>query len=110
MFYHDLGKVLNIDLDQTVKKDLTEIDNYDTTDGTGVRDYVHVSDLAKAHIDSIEYIKNNNKNLTINLGIGKGYSVLDIIKKVEKITKKNIKYCILGRRVGDPDMLIAKAD
>ncbi len=85
-------------------------DDYDTTDGTGVRDYVHVSDLAKAHIDSIQYIKNNNKNLTINLGIGKGYSVLDIIKKVEKITKKNIKYCILGRRVGDPDMLIAKAD
>lgn len=84
--------------------------DYDTTDGTGVRDYVHVIDLAKAHIDSIEYINSKDKDLTINLGNGVGYSVLDIIKKVEKIGKNNIEYCIVDRRSGDPDVLIAKAD
>ena len=66
--------------------------------------------LAKAHIDSIEYIHGKDKDLTINLGTGTGYSVLDIIKKVEKISKKNIEYCITNRRSGDPDTLIAKAD
>ena len=85
-------------------------DDYDTIDGTGVRDYVHVIDLAKAHIDSIEYINSEDKDITVNLGTGKGYSVLDIIKKVEKISKKNIEYCIVDRRSGDPDVLIAKAD
>lgn len=85
-------------------------DDYNTKDGTGVRDYVHVVDLAKAHISSIKYINNMDKDLTINLGSGTGYSVLDIIKKVEEISKKNIRYCIVDRRRGDPDTLIAKAD
>lgn len=84
--------------------------DYNTKDGTGVRDYVHVSDLAKAHIDSIEYIHSKDKDLTVNLGTGTGYSVLDIIKKVEKISRKNIEYCVVDRRSGDPDTLIAKAD
>ena len=56
-------------------------DDYNTKDGTGVRDYIHVSDLAKAHIDSIKYIFNNKENLTINLGNETGYSVLDVINK-----------------------------
>ena len=65
-------------------KDGVEIygNDYNTKDGTGVRDYVHVSDLAKAHIDSIDYIRKENKNLTINLGNEIGYSVLDVINKL----------------------------
>ena len=65
--------------------------DYNTKDGTGIRDYVHVNDLAKAHIDSIDYIRNENKNLTINLGNEIGYSVLDIINKSSEISNKNIE-------------------
>ena len=62
--------------------------NYNTKDGTGVRDYIHVSDLAKAHIDSINYILNNKENLTINLGNEIGYSVLDVISKSSEVSEK----------------------
>ena len=55
--------------------------DYKTRDGTGIRDYVHVSDLAKAHIDALDYL-HNRKNLSVNLGVGKGYSVFEVIKKV----------------------------
>ena len=84
--------------------------NYNTKDGTGVRDYIHVSDLAKAHIDSINYIFNNKENLTINLGNEIGYSVLDIINKSSEISKKKIKYRIEARREGDMGSLIANTD
>ena len=56
--------------------------DYNTKDGTGIRDYVHVSDLAKAHIDAIEYLLEKKEDITINLGAGKGHSVLDVINKV----------------------------
>ena len=82
--------------------------DYNTKDGTGVRDYVHVVDLAKAHINSIKYINNMDKDLTINLGSGTGYSVLDIIKKVNKISKKNIRYCIVDRNTVIPIHLLQK--
>ena len=84
--------------------------DYDTNDGTGVRDYVHVSDLANAHINAIEYIFNEKKDLRLNLGNGKGYSVLDVIDKVMEISNKDIKYNIVDRRNGDVDVLIAKTD
>ena len=64
--------------------------NYNTKDGTGVRDYIHVSDLARAHIDSINYIFNNKENLTINLGNEIGYSVLEVLDKSSEYKwKKN---------------------
>ena len=81
--------------------------DYDTKDGTGVRDYIHVSDLAKGHIDSIKYIFQEDKNLTINLGTELGYSVLDIIKKTYEVSKQRIEYNITKRRSGDSDTVIA---
>ena len=84
--------------------------DYNTKDGTGVRDYVHVSDLARAHIDSIDYISKEKKNLTINLGNEIGYSVLDVINKLSEVSKKDIKYKIIGRRSGDSGTIIANAE
>ncbi len=80
--------------------------DYDTPDGTGVRDYIHVTDLATAHIKAMNYLITENKNLILNLGTGTGYSVLDVIKYTKSITGKDIKYKITGKRVGDPGTLI----
>lgn len=76
-------------------------DDYDTIDGTGVRDYIHVVDLAKGHIKALESMKNSTGINTYNLGTGKGYSVLEIIKVFEKVCGKTIKYKIVERRAGD---------
>ena len=81
--------------------------DYNTKDGTGVRDYIHVSDLARGHIDSIKYILTEHKNLTINLGTEFGYSVLDIINRTSEISKQKILYDIIGRRDGDSGKVIA---
>tara|TARA_B100000886_G_C20390360_1_gene477966 strand:+ start:239 stop:1219 length:981 start_codon:yes stop_codon:yes gene_type:complete len=83
--------------------------DYNTRDGTGVRDYIHVSDLAKGHLDSINYILQNNESLTINLGTEAGYSVLDIINKTSEISNQKICYDIVDRRDGDPDTVVANA-
>ena len=64
--------------------------DYNTKDGTGIRDYIHVSDLAKAHVESINYISNNKENLTINLGNETGYSFLDIINKSSEVSLKKL--------------------
>ena len=64
--------------------------DYNTKDGTGIRDYIHVSDLAKAHVESINYISNNKENLTINLGNETGYSFLDIINKSSEACLKKL--------------------
>ena len=82
-------------------------DDYDTPDGTCVRDYIHVNDLADAHILAMEYILERNENLTVNLGTGSGYSVLEVIEKVQEISGREIPYEITGRRVGDPPDLYA---
>jgi len=93
------------------KKQLAVYGNsYNTKDGTGIRDYIHVNDLAKAHIDSINYIFNNKENLTINLGNEIGYSVLDVISKSSEISEKKIEYRIEARREGDIGSLIANTD
>lgn len=76
--------------------------DYDTFDGTGVRDYIHVVDLAKGHVLAINKLLKENSGLFIyNLGTGKGYSVLDIIKTFEKVNNVKIKYEISPRRPGD---------
>ncbi len=79
--------------------------DYNTIDGTCVRDYVHVSDLARAHVLGAQHINHNNKSILINLGSNSGYSVFEIIKEVEKYYKVNYK--IGPRRQGDPATLIA---
>lgn len=79
-------------------------DDYDTPDGTGVRDYIHVVDLAKGHINALEKLEKEGEGLFIyNLGTGKGYSVLDIVKTFEKATGMKVPYKITPRRAGDID-------
>ena len=75
--------------------------DYDTPDGTGVRDYIHVVDLAAGHVKALNKIDSINEVLCVNLGTGKGYSVLDMIKAFEKVSNKKIPYKIVQRRAGD---------
>ena len=82
-------------------------DDYDTQDGTGVRDYIHVVDLATGHIKALEKLVTHPGLVTYNLGTGVGYSVLDIIKNFEKACGKEIPYKITPRRPGDIDMCYA---
>jgi UDP-glucose 4-epimerase len=84
-------------------------DDYNTPDGTGVRDYIHVNDLATAHIKAMNYLEKENKDLIVNLGTGIGYSVLDVINGTKDITQKAVPYKIVERRLGDPDELFAKS-
>ncbi len=81
--------------------------DYDTTDGTGVRDYIHVTDLATAHVKAIEYL-NENESIILNLATGESHSVLDVINKTKEISGKNIPYHIVDRRPGDPAELYAR--
>ena len=75
--------------------------DYDTPDGTGVRDYIHVVDLAKGHVKALQALDKKPQVLTVNLGTGNGYSVLDMIKAFEKASGKTVPYQIVGRRHGD---------
>lgn len=81
--------------------------DYQTKDGTCIRDYIHVLDLASAHLKAAEYIAKNNVSLTVNLGVGKGYSNLDILKAVATVTGIKIKIEYVKRRWGDPDAIFA---
>ena len=83
--------------------------DYNTPDGTCVRDYIHVNDLAKAHIDAYEYLCNENESNVFNLGNGKGFSVKEVIDMVKKVTGKDFPVKLDERREGDPDILIADA-
>lgn len=76
-------------------------DDYDTPDGTGIRDYIHITDLAKGHSASLKKIEENSGLNIYNLGTGNGYSVLDVLKTFEDLTKKDIPYKIQPRRKGD---------
>ncbi len=75
-------------------------DDYPTKDGTGIRDYIHVVDLAKGHVKALHALK-RSKRWTVNLGTGKGYSVLDVVKTFEKASNRKIPYKIVTRRPGD---------
>jgi UDP-glucose 4-epimerase len=77
--------------------------------GTCIRDYIHVSDLAKAHILAMEYVAAQNKSLTLNLGSESGVSVKEMIEIARKVTGQKIAADIVGRRAGDPAKLIASA-
>ncbi|MCX6170460.1 MAG: UDP-glucose 4-epimerase GalE [Ignavibacteriales bacterium] len=91
-----------------VRKKVSVFGNdYETKDGTCIRDYIHVSDLADAHLKSINYLNSGSESAIINLGTGKGNSVLEIIEKAKNITKKVIPFEIVGRRAGDPAVLVA---
>ncbi len=81
-------------------------DDFDTADGTGVRDYIHVTDLASAHVKAIEYL-NENANLTVNLATGESHSVFDVINLAKEISGQDIPFDIVDRRPGDPAELYA---
>ena len=82
-------------------------DDYDTPDGTCIRDYIHVTDLADAHILALEHLKNGGDSASFNLGSGTGYSVMEVIQKVKEVTGKAFKVDISPRREGDPARLVA---
>ena len=84
-------------------------DDYDTEDGTGVRDYIHVSDLARAHAAALEYITEKKQSLTVNLGSESGLSVLQILETTRKISGKKVPVEVVGRRPGDPGKLVASS-
>lgn len=76
-------------------------DNYDTPDGTGVRDYIHVVDLARGHVCALEKVLGQSGHFVVNLGTGNGYSVLEMVKAFEVVSNKSINYKIVDRRPGD---------
>lgn len=82
-------------------------DDYDTPDGTCIRDYVHVTDLSDAHVKALDYIAKNNANLKLNLGSEVGTSVKEVIDIARKITEKPINAKVVERRPGDPSELYA---
>lgn len=83
--------------------------DYDTPDGTCIRDYTHVIDLANAHIKALEYLFNNKQSRIFNLGTGRGYSVREVLDTVREVTAKELKELICERRPGDPDRLVAQS-
>ncbi len=99
---------------QTVegRRDYTEVygTDYDTPDGTAIRDYIHVTDLAGAHLLALQHLTQSAQSLCVNLGTGQGNSVMEVIRTVEQVTGKPVAYRTVGRRPGDPPALVAKAD
>lgn len=83
--------------------------DYDTPDGTGVRDYIHVSDIAQAHLDTFLAMKSKTGNLVMNCGIGHGYSVAEVISAVERQIGRSLPKKIAPRRAGDPPCVVAAA-
>lgn len=76
-------------------------DDYPTADGTGVRDYIHVVDLARGHLSALNEVREPSTLITVNLGTGKGYSVLDMVKTFERVTGQEVPYKVVKRRPGD---------
>jgi UDP-arabinose 4-epimerase len=82
-------------------------DDYPTPDGTCVRDYIHVSDLADAHVLALDYLMDGGKSIALNLGTGEGQSVKQVIGAVEQVTGRKVAYRVAPRRLGDPAVLVA---
>lgn len=84
--------------------------DYDTADGTGVRDYIHVEDLADAHLKALDYLRDGGKSTILNVGYGHGYSVREVLDAVERVNGKKLNIQEEARRPGDPPTLISIAD
>lgn len=84
--------------------------DYATPDGTAIRDYIHVTDLAKAHVLALQKLPSLKKSEFINLGANKGYSVMEVIKKVEAVTGQKVSYSVKPKRKGDVDVLLASRE
>jgi UDP-glucose 4-epimerase len=83
--------------------------DYPTHDGTGVRDYIHVEDLAKAHLKALDYLKRGGQSIILNCGYGHGYSVREVVNAVERVSGRKLNVCEQARRPGDPPTLVAAA-
>ena len=84
--------------------------DYDTPDGTGVRDYIHVEDLASAHLSALRYLRGGGRPIVLNVGYGRGASVREVLDTVERVAGQRLVIREEPRRAGDPSMLVAKAD
>lgn len=84
--------------------------DYATSDGTGVRDYIHVEDLASAHLAALAYLEQGGASTTLNVGYGRGSSVREVVDVVQRVSGVKFPVCEAPRRPGDPAMLVAKAD
>jgi UDP-arabinose 4-epimerase len=83
--------------------------DYPTPDGTAIRDYIHVADLAEAHVLALEHLKSGTARLQLNLGTGRGHSVREVIAAVETVSRRKVPVREVGRRAGDPPALVADA-
>lgn len=84
--------------------------DYDTPDGTGVRDYIHVADLADAHVLALDHLRQKQTTLVANAGYGKGFSVLEVLKAVERVTGAKLPVTYGPRRLGDASSIVARVD
>jgi UDP-glucose 4-epimerase len=84
--------------------------DYPTRDGTCIRDYIHVSDLVRAHVDALTYLRSGGMPVTLNCGYGRGYSVLEVIENVKRVSGVDFKVEFAGRRAGDPAEIVAASD
>ena len=84
--------------------------DYDTPDGTGVRDYIHVSDLADAHVQALLHLRREKTSLVANCGYGKGFSVLEVLSAVERVTGEKLPVTYGPRRLGDASSIVARVD
>jgi UDP-glucose 4-epimerase len=84
--------------------------DYPTPDGTCIRDYIHVTDLVRAHLDALRYLRGGGKSEVLNCGYGKGFSVLDVIGSVQRVAQRDFALRSGPRRAGDPAAIVAKAD
>jgi UDP-glucose 4-epimerase len=84
-------------------------DDYSTSDGSCIRDYIHVLDLADAHVKALQYLRDGGESLLVNLGTERGASVFEIIAAAEKVSGRKVQYEITSRRAGDPPLLVADA-
>jgi UDP-glucose 4-epimerase len=84
--------------------------DYPTADGTGVRDYIHVEDLAAAHLDALQYLRSGGTSTTLNVGYGHGYSVRQVLASIERVSGRRLNVREEPRRVGDPPVVVARAE
>jgi UDP-glucose 4-epimerase len=84
--------------------------DYPTPDGTGIRDYIHVEDLAEAHLNALDYLRGGGASRILNCGYGHGYSVREVLESVQRVAGRGIRVKEEARREGDPDRLVAAAD
>ena len=84
--------------------------DYPTPDGTCIRDYIHVSDLVRAHCDALAYLRGGGVSATLNCGYGRGFSVLEVIETVKRVSGVDFEVAFVGRRPGDPAQIVAASD